>query len=110
MTPEAARRVLPIGPLEELLVPRLGAERRAASHESNMDHRATAARFADYCGVSRAAWVKYRRRGLSASVADRLAVRCGYHPCEVWGPAFYEAPDPKLRPRSESGRFAVSAA
>lgn len=27
---------------------------------------------------------QYRREGLSAKVADRMAVRAGYHPYEVW--------------------------
>ena len=35
-------------------------------------------------GVSGSTMQKYRDEGVSARVADRLAVRAGYHPAEVW--------------------------
>lgn len=34
--------------------------------------------------VSGATWAQFRRTGLSAFQADRLAVRLGLHPAEVW--------------------------
>jgi hypothetical protein len=34
---------------------------------------------------SASAVARYRRWGLSIDQADRLAVRAGLHPCEVWG-------------------------
>jgi len=35
-------------------------------------------------GVSRTTWKQWRRVGLSPLAADRIAVRLGHHPIELW--------------------------
>ena len=39
--------------------------------------------------ISARTLTEYRRYGLNATQADRLACRLGRHPFEVWGPAWY---------------------
>lgn len=49
-------------------------------------------------GVSGTTQKEYRARGVTELVADRLAVRAGLHPCEVW-------PDFGLQPCEECGEL-----
>jgi hypothetical protein len=46
--------------------------------------RETAADLGRRCGVNTRSLARWRAAGLTATVADRLAVRSGHHPAEVW--------------------------
>lgn len=46
---------------------------------------------ATICGVNREAVSRWRRRGLSLAVADRVAIGLGKHPYELWGRAYWGA-------------------
>lgn len=47
-----------------------------------------ASALAEACGVARYAIYRWRSEGLPIYRADTLAVRAGFHPCEVW-PEFF---------------------
>lgn len=47
--------------------------------------------------ISGTTWQQYRDHGLTAVVADRLAVRIGHHPAELW-PDWPTDTDPLTRP------------
>lgn len=47
-------------------------------------HGCTLAALAGLCNLSGSTWKQYRDGGVSERVADRLAVKLGYHPAEVW--------------------------
>jgi hypothetical protein len=49
-------------------------------------HRGTPARFLRVGGHR---WTEYVESGLTIEQADRLAVRAGMHPSEVWGDAIW---------------------
>ena len=42
-------------------------------------------------GFSQQVINSYRRRGMLAPIADRLASGLGYHPCELWGDRYWAA-------------------
>jgi transposase-like protein len=56
-----------------------------ASHHENMSTLARA------LGVDRAQLGRWRRTGVTPSTADRLAVRLGFHPAELW-PQWFDLP------------------
>jgi hypothetical protein len=66
-----------------------------------MSHGDIAARL----GVDLSQAAKWRARGLNVETADRLAVRLGYHPRELWGMAYDWAEDctAELRARCKRG-------
>lgn len=47
-------------------------------------------------GVGGSTWTDYRERGLTPRVADRLAVKAGFHPSEVWPSWAQDAEEDRL--------------
>jgi hypothetical protein len=47
--------------------------------------------FAVALGVRRTTTFPWDRTGVPLYMADRMAVRLGVHPTEIWGDAFYQA-------------------
>lgn len=41
--------------------------------------------FRSACKLSSSALKKYQHKGLNWKLADRYAVRCNFHPIEIWG-------------------------
>lgn len=41
-------------------------------------------RLARILGLSGSTWKAYREHGMTERAADRLAVKAGFHPCEIW--------------------------
>jgi hypothetical protein len=70
----------PFGPLERLLRVRIGP----LVHEGRDQVASPINAVADVLGVDQAQVHRWRRNGLMDHVADRCAVKAGFHPYEVW--------------------------
>ena len=73
--PEFEPIVLPVAPLFEMFDDELGAEHAAAS-----------------CGVSRSAFVRWKRVGhITLYYAEQVSHALGLHPSAIWGMSYYYA-------------------
>lgn len=74
----------PVADLVALM--RLPTERidRATRFNPWRSHRPTDSEARVMLAVSGSMWLRYKAEGLTPDQAERLAVRCGFHPAEVW--------------------------
>ena len=79
---------LPWEPLEQLVVARLDRPRHRNGGQT--DQGWADRDIATYLACTRRHIGRLRAHGLTPVVADRYATRIGYHPCEVWGDAWWD--------------------
>lgn len=94
LTEAAAGRALgPTGPAHDGRLPLAPLERLVATWyimAGQLRAGNAAQTIADAAGVCRRTVDRWRHKGLDEATADRIAVALGYHPCEVWGDAWWD--------------------